>query len=1275
MSEPIPHPSADDPTLSIPPPPRSEVDPTAETLLPATKREPADVLSYGSIGPYRLVQPLGAGGMGEVWIAEQTEPVKRRVALKLIKGGLGSKEIIARFEAERQALALMNHPNIAKILDAGTTSQGQPYFVMEWVEGQPLNQYCDEQKLGIPARLRLFSDICAGVQHAHQKGIIHRDLKPGNIIVGQQDGVAVPKIIDFGLAKAMENTHRLTEQSLMTGVGQILGTLKYMSPEQASLDNLDIDTRSDVYSLGVILYELLTGSTPLDNSAVRGQAALQVLEFIRDREAIKPSSKLAHSGADEVSQITQLRQTDRSRLQRILAGDLDWIVMKALEKDRGRRYDSASDFAADVQRYLSSEPVSARPPSLAYRIRKFVRKNYVGVVAVALVFLALLGGMAGTSWSLLWALRAEEVAARRADEAESARQEEQRQRQFALEKAALARQQEALANQNATRAEQEQRIAEAVRDFLQNKLLRQASVWNQANESLQGTTTVGFARYDISVRELLDRAAEEYTTVSIESKFPGQPIVQSEILETIGATYLSVGEDQKALKLLESALKLRQDILGQDDPTVIAKRIDLVFSYLQAQRQSAAIGEAAIVVDQLLRKMEDWISARDNLPTANARQIARDDVGQAIANATNAIETRFTVRNETIYSVDLSAIEAAMSALRIAQVLPKTLRLAELCEQEFGAGDRRTIYAQFVHACCLHALGQVKSANTIFAKIHLTAENELPADDLLLAGVRVVLAESYTSVRDFSRAIALQHRVIPVMEAKLGNGHPATIAATQTLAVMHFDNQNPVEALPLFKRTYELCLRNLGPYHLETLTYHSNMASCLVQLDRAAEAVEILESVYEFTKGNKTRLDELLPIQNNLAHAYRRLKQYDKAIELYEQTIEQAEIKFGAQYNVTLLYKENLLAVYTESGQYENVISLANDVIVARGKTAGVEDPSTIVSRLHLIGAYNRTKRWPDSLIASEDLLRILIPHLKHAREVLPGLLEALRVVYRQTNQPTAAIAKTEAIYKEFLDRLGEQDILTLDLMQQFTEELVANSAVTQAVELSEKQVKLETEMHGPLHSRTLRSEIRLADILLSQQKCASACDLLEAMGGRLTDIDFQHESSVHVLEKIISGYQKCNDQDNASRWETQLTAHLLQVEEPDLAHGVVLATVGLRRLQQSNWEASESVLQRCLDIRQRLQPEHWTVHNTEAMLGAALLGQQRYAEAEPLLLAGYEGMVRHQSELPSTADIGLTEALDRLIELYTAMGQSERQQFYRSLRDHATPTAIDEDT
>ena len=323
------------------------------------------------IGPYKLLQQIGEGGMGTVFLAEQTEPVQRKVALKIIKPGMDSRHVIARFEAERQALALMDHPNIAKVLDAGTTDGGRPFFVMELVKGTPITRYCDEHKLTPRQRLELFVPVCQAIQHAHQKGIIHRDLKPSNVLVALYDDRPVPKVIDFGVAKAAGQT--LTDKTLMTGFGAMVGTPEYMSPEQASLNNLDIDTRSDVYSLGVLLYELLTGTTPVDKKSLAKAALLEILRIVREVEAPRPSARL--STIDTPPSVAANRGTEPARLSRLMKGELDWLVMKALEKDRSRRYDTVNGLARDIQRYLADEVVEARPPSTGYRLRKFLRRN------------------------------------------------------------------------------------------------------------------------------------------------------------------------------------------------------------------------------------------------------------------------------------------------------------------------------------------------------------------------------------------------------------------------------------------------------------------------------------------------------------------------------------------------------------------------------------------------------------------------------------------------------------------------------------------------------------------------------------------------------------------------------------------------------------------------------------------------------------------------------------------------------------------------------------
>jgi tetratricopeptide (TPR) repeat protein/serine/threonine protein kinase len=348
------------------------------------------------IGPYKLLELVGEGGMGTVYMAQQTEPVKRLVALKLIKHGMDSKQVLARFEAERQALALMDHPQIAKVFDGGTTAAGRPYFVMELVKGVPLTRYCDEHRLTPKRRLELFIPVCQAIQHAHQKGIIHRDIKPSNVLVALYDGKPVPKVIDFGVAKAAGQS--LTDKTLVTGFGNIVGTLEYMSPEQAEVNQLDIDTRSDIYSLGVLLYELLAGSPPFSRQDLEKAGMLEMLRVIREKEPSKPSNKL--STADGLPTLAANRGTEPAKLTKLVRGELDWIVMKALEKDRNRRYESANGFAMDVQRYLADEPVLACPPSAGYRLRKFVRRNRgsLTLAGVVLFFLAVLG--IGTGWAI-----------------------------------------------------------------------------------------------------------------------------------------------------------------------------------------------------------------------------------------------------------------------------------------------------------------------------------------------------------------------------------------------------------------------------------------------------------------------------------------------------------------------------------------------------------------------------------------------------------------------------------------------------------------------------------------------------------------------------------------------------------------------------------------------------------------------------------------------------------------------------------------------------------
>jgi serine/threonine protein kinase/Tfp pilus assembly protein PilF len=512
---------------------------------------------------YKLLEELGSGGMGVVYKAEQIKPVKRNVALKIIKLGMDTKQVVARFETERQALAVMDHPNIAKVFDGGTTETGRPYFVMEIVRGLPITEYCDKHKLTTRERLELLTHVCQAIQHAHQKGVIHRDLKPSNILVMVQEDKPVPKIIDFGIAKAIE--HRLTERTLFTEQGQLIGTPEYMSPEQAEMSGLDVDTRTDIYSLGVILYELLVGVLPFDPETLRSASFGEIQRIIREKEPPKASTRLSTLGDTQTS-IAEHRKANPSSLRKELKGDLDWITMRAMAKDRTQRYASASELEADIERYIRHEPVVAGPPSTIYRIKKYIKRHKVGIAAAALVILAILIGITGTSIGLFKAVRAEK------------------------------------------KARVEAETAQQVSDFL-------VELFHISDPSeARGNT--------ITAREILDRGAER-----IEKELSEQPLIQARLMDTMGMVYRNLGLYDGASSLLEQALNKRRQALGKDD-LVVSKSLHslgtLVYAkgdFSQAEKlfrealeiKRKFLGDENIEVAEVLNDLAMTLKALGNL--------------------------------------------------------------------------------------------------------------------------------------------------------------------------------------------------------------------------------------------------------------------------------------------------------------------------------------------------------------------------------------------------------------------------------------------------------------------------------------------------------------------------------------------------------------------------------------------------------------------------------------------------------------------------------------
>jgi eukaryotic-like serine/threonine-protein kinase len=936
-------------------------------------------------GKYKLIEEIGEGGMGSVWMAQQTEPVRRTVAVKLIKAGMDSRAVLARFEAERQAIALMDHPNIAKVLDAGATPNGLPFFVMEMVKGVPITKFCDELKLDPRQRLELFVPVCLAIQHAHQKGIIHRDIKPSNVLIALYDEKAVPKVIDFGVAKAAGQP--LTDKTLATGFGAVVGTPEYMSPEQASFNNQDIDTRSDVYALGVLLYELLAGSPPFSRTDLARAGLLEILRVVREVEPQRPSTKL--STADALPSLSASRGTEPKKLTRLLRGELDWIVMKALEKDRNRRYETANGFAADVQRYLLGEPVQAVPPSTGYRLKKFYRRNRGPVLAAGLLFVVLLLGIVGTTYGLV---RADRSAGREA--ARSAQLE----RSNDVLKSVL---------KTFDPHDEEQAVGPLRVQFAQR--LRKA-VAALDGDALGDPLTVARLQYTLGVSLLGLGYAEDAIQVLDKARATFDRELGPDSEESmhavvyLGDAHSELDDPDTASRLHKEVLDRRIRVLGPDNPDTLVSVSDFAVALIEAHRPREAVpmlqealakhtaargsdhtftlllatnlAHALAAVgrgDEALRLAEQSLErARVACGPSHLRTIRAAAAVGGILGGQGRADLAIPMLEENLararaehgadHPFTMHCTQTLIVVLLIGEQHDRAYTLSEevvkLMAERYGSDHPKTLAAKALLARGHRFCRRLEKSNEVAMEALTTAEKRLgPDHDTTLALVNE-LSLSHLALKDTDRGVALAERYLAgLRKRRLDPDDAAIHTALNNLGEAYRQAGKPERALPLLEEAVAGSTRRWGASAPATLNATSNLAFVLVELHRSAEAVQLLERT---TKGFAPRDGQKPSAEYSggllkLARVYGELQQFVKAAATFEQAVAALAAVNGAESVTTLVATKELADMQLCLKQYASAIKVLERTVPLFEKVCGPSDTQTLSALELLEAAYAAT--------------------------------------------------------------------------------------------------------------------------------------------------------------------------------------------------------------------------------------------------------------------------------------------------------------------------------
>jgi serine/threonine protein kinase/tetratricopeptide (TPR) repeat protein len=856
------------------------------------------------IGPYKLLQLIGEGGMGVVYMAEQEQPVRRRVALKVIKPGMDSAQVIARFEAERQALAMMDHLHIAKVLDAGSTTLGRPYFVMELVRGVPITKFCDQEHLTPRERLELFVPVCQAVQHAHQKGVIHRDLKPSNILVTLYDGKPVPKVIDFGVAKALHQ--KLTDRTLFTDFGAVVGTLEYMAPEQAALSHLDVDTRSDVYSLGVLLYELLTGTTPFERKRLRQAALDEMLRIIREEEPPKPSTRLSQSG-ESLPSIAAQRKTEPAKLSRLVRGELDWIVMRALEKDRSRRYETANGIARDIQRYLAGEAVLAAPPNTAYRLRKFVRRNRAQVVAGGVVAASLVLGMIGTGLALKRALRAEWGLRRQLDETEKAQQAEKARADELKHVSDF--QEKMLAQVDAATAG-----AKLTADV--NRRFAAALEKDKAPEADRGKQASAFraqwARVNATdaATALIDETILKPAVKAIDAQFKDQPVVDAQLRQTLAKRYRDLGLYDASFPLQKQAVDVRRRVLGEEHPDTL-NSISNMGALLHRQGKYAA---AEAYYREALEKR---------------RRVLGEEHPDAI---------------ESINNLGLLLLIQG----KFAEAEPYYREALEKSGHVLGKEHPFTLISIRNMGLLLNAQGKHAAAEPFFREALekrrrvLGEEHPDTLDSIISMGVLLLNQGKRAAAEPYVReALEKQRRV-------LGEEHPNTLTSINLMGVLLHGQGKRAAAEPYVREALEKRRRVLGEEHPDTIETIYLMGFLLEAQGKRAEAEPYFRDALEKKRRvlGEEHANTLLSI-NTMGALLQAQGKLAEAEPYYREALEKRRRVLGEEHPDTLVSINNMGFLLQAQGKLAEAEPYYREAVEKRRRVLGEEHQLTLVSIIY----------------------------------------------------------------------------------------------------------------------------------------------------------------------------------------------------------------------------------------------------------------------------------------------------------------------------------------